>query len=98
MLADIEIYNTPTDFYVSIAMKLTFAQFINTAIISLIVNIISNGRSFDTDGGLISDVSLIIISNAIVPAIFEYISIEQQVKNLKIWYYRRYPSKRMNLS
>ncbi|CAD8109214.1 unnamed protein product [Paramecium primaurelia] len=62
---------TQTDFNISYANKLGMSQFINTAIIPLLVNLTLQDEqlliSLWKSGGLNSDVSLILIMNAIFP-------------------------------
>ncbi|CAD8062591.1 unnamed protein product [Paramecium sonneborni] len=62
---------TQTDFNISYANKLGMSQFINTAIIPLLVNLALQDEqllvSLWKSGGLNSDVSLILIMNAIFP-------------------------------
>ena len=63
---------------ISVAEKLTFAQFCNTAIITFLANyaIYSKKENWReqlfTDGGLVTDLSSIFISNAIIPIIMTY--------------------------
>ena len=78
--ADFEIYNSLTDFHISIAYKLSISQFINTAIISFFTNLLLNGRNFNIDGGLINDIFSIIMSNAIVPTVMEFLNIPNITK------------------
>ncbi|CAD8065296.1 unnamed protein product [Paramecium sonneborni] len=70
----LELHSTQTEFNISFANKLGIAQFINTAIIPLLVNIVLNDQDILTqtwkDGGLISDVYLVLIMNAIFPWLF----------------------------
>lgn len=72
-LAEMESHPTLTEYNVSLAKKLGFAQFLNTAIITLIVNlvIVEAGEpsivSVVKSGGLNADVMLIYITNGITP-------------------------------
>ncbi|CAD8174102.1 unnamed protein product [Paramecium pentaurelia] len=71
--AELEAPATKTEYDISAAKKLGFAQFLNTAIITLIVNlvIIKEGEksyyAVIKQGGLNQDVMLIFITNGIMP-------------------------------
>jgi hypothetical protein len=55
-----EKHETYTEYNLSVAFKLTFCRFINTAIVPMVVNITADRWS--KDGGLVSDVFSIMIS------------------------------------
>lgn len=55
-----EKHETYTAYNLSVAFKLTFARFINTSIVPIVVNVAAN-RWF-VDGGLVSDIFYIMIS------------------------------------
>ena len=57
-----EKHETLTAYNLSVAFKLTFARFINTAIVPVIVNI-SSDKWFN-EGGLVSDIFSIMISQS----------------------------------
>lgn len=56
--ANIEIYSTTTAYHTSIAKKLGVAQFVNTALISLIVNLTVYGNRLFVNGGLVAGKNL----------------------------------------
>lgn len=58
--SQMEKHETYTAYNLSVAFKLTFARFINTAIVPIVVNVASN-RWF-VDGGLVSDIFYIMLS------------------------------------
>ena len=55
-----ERHETYTAYNLSVAFKLTFARFVNTSIVPIVVNIAHN-RWF-VDGGLVNDVFYIMLS------------------------------------
>ena len=55
-----EMHETLTEFNISVAFKLTFCRFLNTALVPLIVNI--KAESWFQDGGLVTDIFYIIVS------------------------------------
>ncbi|CAK64281.1 unnamed protein product (macronuclear) [Paramecium tetraurelia] len=71
--AELEAPTTKTEYDISAAKKLGFAQFLNTAIITLIVNLVivkEGEKSYYAvikQGGLNQDVMLIFITNGIMP-------------------------------
>ncbi|CAK66150.1 unnamed protein product (macronuclear) [Paramecium tetraurelia] len=71
--AELEQQATRTDYNVSVAYKMGVAQFLNTAILTLIINlfiqedIVSLDQAIWQTGGLNSDVMLIFITNSIMP-------------------------------
>ncbi|CAD8147633.1 unnamed protein product [Paramecium octaurelia] len=82
----LELHSTQTEFNISFANKLGIAQFLNTAIVPLLVNIALNDQDILTqtwkDGGLISDVCLVLIMNAIFPWLFNLLD--------PYYFYRQY--------
>lgn len=68
-----EKHSTKTNYDISVAKKLGIAQFLNTAILSLLVNFLIKepGETLVTTmwkpGGLNADVMLIFITNSIIP-------------------------------
>ncbi|CAD8126273.1 unnamed protein product [Paramecium sonneborni] len=71
--AELEQQATRTDYNVSVAYKMGVAQFLNTAILTLIINLVIKDKSVTLNqaiwqiGGLNSDIMLIFITNSIVP-------------------------------
>lgn len=55
-----EKHETYTAYNLSVAFKLTFARFINTSIVPIVINVATN-RWF-VDGGLVSDIFYIMLS------------------------------------
>ncbi|CAD8173577.1 unnamed protein product [Paramecium pentaurelia] len=79
--AELEQQATRTDYNISVAYKMGVAQFLNTAILTLIINLFiqENISSLDQaiwqTGGLNSDVMLIFITNSIMPWLTQLIDI-----------------------
>lgn len=63
-----EKHHTMTDYHTSVALKLTVAQCVNTALIAIIVN--SSKSNWFVPGGLIVDMTWILLANAIVQPAF----------------------------
>lgn len=55
-----EKHETYTAYNLSVAFKLTFARFINTSIVPIVINV-TTSRWF-VDGGLVSDIFYVMIS------------------------------------
>ena len=68
-----ERHHTITDFSTSVAFKLTLAQFVNTALIVMVVNSDWEDQWFIT-GGLASAMTTLFITNAIIPPLHYYLS------------------------
>ncbi|CAK82673.1 unnamed protein product (macronuclear) [Paramecium tetraurelia] len=79
--AELEQQATRTDYNISVAYKMGVAQFLNTAILTLIINLFISGNISSLDqaiwqtGGLNSDVMLIFITNSIMPWLTQLIDI-----------------------
>ncbi|KAL4470248.1 hypothetical protein ABPG74_011859 [Tetrahymena malaccensis] len=78
-----EAYNFKTDTIISVAKKSGIAQFINTTIVSFFVMIILNGRQIWINGGLVSSVTSIAVTNAILPAAIAFVSPENITKYIE---------------
>ncbi|EAR89597.2 transmembrane protein, putative (macronuclear) [Tetrahymena thermophila SB210] len=78
-----EAYNFKTDTIISVAKKSGIAQFINTTIVSFFVMIILNGRQIWINGGLVSSVTSIAVTNALLPAVIAFVSPENIVKQIE---------------
>jgi len=76
-----EKHDTLTNHNLSVAVKLTFARFLNSAILPIIVNI-DRTRWF-VDGGLASDILYIILSISFLDPILYYFDIPYIVRLLK---------------
>jgi hypothetical protein len=76
-----EKHETYTAYNLSVAFKLTFVRFINTAIVPCIVNI-SSDRWF-VKGGLVSDIFSIMISLSFTEPITYVLDVGALVRNLK---------------
>jgi len=77
-----EKHETLTQYNTSVAVKLTTAQVINTALIAFIVNL-DPDKSWFVPGGLVEDMSWILISNAIVQPFLKLFSVQHVVKWIK---------------
>ncbi|KAL4502348.1 hypothetical protein ABPG72_011935 [Tetrahymena utriculariae] len=78
-----EAYNFKTDTVISVAKKSGIAQFINTTIVSFFVMIILNGRQIWINGGLVSSVTSIAVTNSILPAAIAFLSPENITKYIQ---------------
>jgi hypothetical protein len=67
-VSSFEKHHTLTSYHASVAVKLTVAQCINTALIAIIVNF-DPERSWFTPGGLATDMTYILLSNAFLQPI-----------------------------
>lgn len=81
-----EKHETYTAYNLSVAFKLTFVRFINTAIVPCIVNI-SSDRWF-VKGGLVEDISSIMISLSFTEPITYLFDVGALIRHLKRKYYR----------
>jgi hypothetical protein len=81
-----EKHETYTAYNLSVAFKLTFVRFINTAIVPCIVNI-SSDRWF-VKGGLVEDYSSIMISLSFIQPITQVLDIGALIRYFKRKYYR----------
>ena len=72
-----------TAYNISVAFKLTFAMFFNTAVIALIVNF-EWRKDWFVPGGLVTDATYILISNAFVSPLLYYFSPMLCVHKLKM--------------
>jgi hypothetical protein len=68
IFAEFDGYNFKTDKVISIAKKSGIAQFVNTTMVQFIVNLIQNGLDLSTAGGLVYDITVLMIVNSILPA------------------------------
>jgi len=72
MMSKYEKHRTFTSYFISVAKKLSYGEFVNTAIITLIVQIIvsdSNDVKLWTEDGMVPKVYYLYILNAILPSI-----------------------------
>jgi hypothetical protein len=81
-----EKHETYTAYNLSVAFKLTFVRFINTAIVPCIVNI-SSDRWF-VKGGLVEDYSSIMISLSFIQPITQVLDIGALIRYFKRKYYK----------
>ena len=75
--ANVERHSTLTHMNISVAEKLTIAQFCNTALITFLANYAIYHQKYDnrelfTEGGIITDLNSIFLMNAFVPIIMNY--------------------------
>jgi hypothetical protein len=77
-----EKHETLTAYNSSVALKLTVAQVINTALIAFVVNLDSR-KDWFTPGGLVEDMSWILISNALVQPVCKVFSVQHVVKYIR---------------
>lgn len=75
--ASLEKHSTVTHLDISVAEKLSFAQFCNTALITLFVNYWiyhndDNNYGLFKEGGLITDLFSIFLSNSFIPILSTY--------------------------
>lgn len=78
-----EKHDTITSTQISIALKLTIARFINTAVIPIIVNYDVN--QWFTRGGLVEDVLIILLTIAFLDPIMYLINFSRIYKNVLIY-------------
>jgi len=81
-----EKHETYTEYNLSVAFKLTFCRFINTAIVPVIVNLTAD--KWFVDGGLISDAFSIMISIAFIEPVQYVLDVGALIKYFKKLYYR----------
>lgn len=81
-----EKHETYTEYNLSVAFKLTFCRFINTAIVPMIVNI--NIDTWFSNGGLISDIFSIMISISFVEPIMYIFDVGALIRELKRKFYK----------
>jgi hypothetical protein len=77
-----EKHETLTEYNSSVALKLTFAQVVNTALIAFIVNLDWKNKWF-VPGGLIEDMTWILISNALVQPLLKIFNVQHLVKYIQ---------------
>ncbi|KRX00619.1 hypothetical protein PPERSA_12838 [Pseudocohnilembus persalinus] len=95
----VEAYSNQTKFEVAVIKKLSIALFINTAIVPLIVECIANDGNFYIDGGLVSDISTLILVDIFLSPILDYIDLSYLIKRkLRQLYYKWKPVKRININ
>ena len=86
--SDSEKRSTITSFNISLAKKLTFGQFFNTALTVFLVNLVAHGKEgFYKRGGFIFDLWFIFLSNTTVPPIINLFDVW--------WFIRLYKRKQI---
>lgn len=81
--SSMESHQTFTMYNLSVATKLTVAQCVNTALITMIVNLDRDDRWFKP-GGLIADMTYVLISNAFIQPIMYLFSPMYMLKLMKM--------------
>lgn len=76
-----EKHETYTEYNLSVAFKLTFCRFINTAIVPMVVNIAS--EQWFKDGGLVSDVFSIMVSISFIEPVQYVLDVGALVRYFK---------------
>lgn len=84
-----ELYNTKTDYFISVAIKLGVSSFFNTAMITFIINELQYGNNFAIDGGLIFDVWILMITNVFFPPIMSFLDLGYVFKYIQQIYYKK---------
>ena len=82
-----EKHETYSNHNISVAMKLTIARFLNTAIVPILIN-----RSFERweeEGGLVSDIFYLLITISFLDSFLYLISIPNMTKKVKRFFERR---------
>ena len=75
-----EKHETYSNHNISVAMKLTMARFLNTAIVPILIN-----RAFDrwtAEGGLVSDIFYLILSISFLDPLLYWINIPTMIKKI----------------
>jgi hypothetical protein len=78
-----EKHDTLTNHHISVALKLSYARFLNTAIVPIIINYSFN--SWIEEGGLVSDIFYLMLSIAFLDPFLNLINIPLLIKKLKRW-------------
>jgi hypothetical protein len=81
--SSMESHQTFTMYNLSVATKLTVAQCVNTALITMIVNLDRDDRWFKS-GGLVADMTFVLISNAFIQPIMYLFSPMYMLKLIKM--------------
>lgn len=76
-----------TDYHTTVALKLTIAQCVNTALIAIIVN--NDKDSWFTPGGLVVDMTWIFLSNAFISPLVYLLSPPYLFKRIRMWLAQR---------
>ncbi|KAL4487639.1 hypothetical protein ABPG72_017428 [Tetrahymena utriculariae] len=79
-LAKYESFNSKTRTIISVAKKSGLVQFINTTIVQFFVNFVQNIRDVWVYGGLVYDITILLIYNIGLPSIIQALQIPQILK------------------
>ncbi|KAL4437580.1 hypothetical protein ABPG74_017818 [Tetrahymena malaccensis] len=79
-LANYESFNSKTRTIISVATKSGLVQFINTTIVQFFVNLLQNIRDVWVYGGLVYDITILLIYNIGLPSIIQALQISQILK------------------
>ncbi|EAR82884.2 transmembrane protein, putative (macronuclear) [Tetrahymena thermophila SB210] len=79
-LANYESFNSKTRTIISVAKKSGLVQFINTTIVQFFVNLFQNIRDVWVYGGLVYDITILLIYNIGLPSIIQGLQISQIIK------------------